>query len=47
MSLSNEQAIKVVQSPTNQTQVKKGEQYQSKLRILTLPLDLDDLEHPS
>ena len=43
MSLSDAEALKVVQSPSNQSEVKRGEQYQSKLRLLTLPMDLDDL----
>lgn len=44
MSLSDAQALEIVKSPPNKSEVKKGEDYQSKLRILTLPFDLDDLQ---
>jgi hypothetical protein len=43
MSLSKNQAIEVVKSPTNQSEVIKGRKYQSRLRVLTLPLGADDL----
>lgn len=47
MSLSSEQALKIVQNPPNKSHVRQGESYESKLRVLTLPLDLRDLERES
>jgi len=44
MSLSNDQAIKAVKSPKNQSQIAKGRNYQSSFRVLTLPLGADDLQ---
>ncbi len=43
MSLSNEQAIAVVRKQPNQSELKKGEKYQSRLRLLTVPLERSDM----
>ena len=45
MSLSSDQAMKLVKEPPNQSEVTKGRKYQSRLRLLTLPLGGDDVSH--
>lgn len=44
MSLSNDQVIKAVKSPPNQSEVRQGVKQQSRLRVLTLPLGAADID---
>ena len=45
MSLSGPQAIEAARNPPNADQVARGRTYQSKLRVLTLPLERHDLDN--
>lgn len=47
MSLLPNEALKAAKSPPNSTQVKKGEKYQSRLRILTEAYDVEEIQHQS
>lgn len=44
MTLSSYEALQIVQSPPNRQKVKKGELYQSRLRILTEAFDYDSIQ---
>lgn len=44
MGLTLTEALDAVKSPPNALQIRNGATYQSKLRVLTLPLELHDLE---
>ena len=44
MSLSNDQVIKAVKSPPNQSEVRQGVKQQSRLRVFTLPLGAVDID---
>ena len=44
MSLSNDQVIKAVKSPPNQSEVRQGVKQQSRLRVFTLPLGAADID---
>ena len=43
-SLSNPQALKLLESPPNRQEIQDGNDYESALRIFTLPLLKRDLE---
>lgn len=45
MSLSLNQALKAAKNPPNQTEVKRGKDYQSELRILTEAYSRDTIQH--